>query len=130
MNAPVDVLAAERRCHCCGEPFACCRETYRGMTAPVDVLAAPLTELRIKWLAYLAAAHGETPWARMPTSDKAANRFTITKRPATHLTWRPMVDAGLITARFGQRNFREVPEWLFTITDAGRAALRAVGGDA
>lgn len=25
--------AAERRCHCCGEPFARCRDTYRSTTA-------------------------------------------------------------------------------------------------
>lgn len=48
-QAPVDVKADERRCHCCGEPFARCRETYRGTSSPVDVLApllAGVEELR------------------------------------------------------------------------------------
>lgn len=38
MSGPVDVLADDRRCHCCGESFARCRETYRGTNAAVDVL--------------------------------------------------------------------------------------------
>ncbi|HYG07314.1 MAG TPA: hypothetical protein VD865_13045 [Stenotrophomonas sp.] len=29
----------DRRCHCCGESIARCRETYRGMIAHIDVLA-------------------------------------------------------------------------------------------
>lgn len=96
-------------------------------TGRIDVLAVQMTELRIKWLAHLAQ-HGETPWSRMPKSDKAANRFARVKRAATNLTWRPMVEAGLITSRFGQRNTREQPDHLFAITDAGRAALARVGG--
>ncbi|WP_164171503.1 hypothetical protein [Stenotrophomonas maltophilia] len=39
MSAPVHVQPHEQRCHCCGESIERCRETYRGMSAPVDVLA-------------------------------------------------------------------------------------------
>lgn len=38
MSAHVDVQNG-RRCHCCGEAFDRCRETYRGTPATVDVLA-------------------------------------------------------------------------------------------
>lgn len=99
------------------------------MSAPVDVLAVSMTAMRVKWLAHLAA-HGETPWGQMPKSDRASNRFTRTKRSATNKTWRPMVEAGLITSRYGQRSFRDLPDHLFTITDAGRAALARVQGGA
>ncbi|HGM6612795.1 hypothetical protein [Stenotrophomonas maltophilia] len=39
MSAPVHVQPHKQRCHCCGESVDRCRETYRGMTASIDVLA-------------------------------------------------------------------------------------------
>jgi DNA-binding PadR family transcriptional regulator len=81
-----------------------------------------ITPMRAAWLAHLAL-HGETPWAKMPKSDKRPNRFAKVLRGATNQTWSPMVDAGWITLRCGQRNFREPMDHLFTITDAGRTAL-------
>lgn len=85
-----------------------------------------LSPLRLAWLAHLAK-FGETPWDRMPKSDKTSNRFTRTKRAATNQTWRPMVEAGWITSRWGQRNFRELPDFIFAITDAGREVLAKAG---
>jgi DNA-binding PadR family transcriptional regulator len=44
-------------------------------------------------------------------------------RHMTSKTWLPMVDAGLITARYGQRHYSELPDKLFTITEAGLAVV-------
>lgn len=88
-------------------------------------MSAPtLTPLRRAWLEHLAR-HGETPWGRMPRKATAANRFTRRHAAATNGTWRPMVEAGWIQARYGQRNFREQPDHLFTITVEGLEVLKA-----
>ncbi len=76
-----------------------------------------LTAGRLAWLRCLAAHGGEIPWTNMP---KQAG----TNTPMTNKTWLPLVDNELITARYGQRNFREREGWLFSITDKGIAALR------
>lgn len=84
----------------------------------------PITPARLRWLQVLAEQKhkgGEVPWDRMPKRSNCVG--SVTNR-----TWRPMVDAGLITARFGQRHFSEMPDWLFAITDAGRAAIAKATG--
>lgn len=80
-----------------------------------------VTPTRLRWLQHLAK-HGETPWGRMPKRDNALGAVT-------NGTWKPMVDAGLITARYGQRGFREPVDWLFSITDVGRAAIDKAEGE-
>jgi len=74
-----------------------------------------MTPTRLLWLQQLAK-QGETRWERMP---KRKNGLGV----VTNKTWRPMVNAGLITARYAQRHFSEPMDWLFAITDAGRAAI-------
>ena len=85
----------------------------------------PITPARLRWLQHLAKqTHkgGEVPWSRMPARENGLGA-------CTSQTWRPMVDAGLITQRFGQRHFTEPVDHLFAITDAGRAAIaKATGG--
>jgi hypothetical protein len=80
----------------------------------------PVTPTRLRWLQHLAK-HGESRWERMPKRENGLGAVT-------NATWRPMVAAGLITARYGQRHFSEPTDWLFTITDAGRAAIAKATG--
>lgn len=87
------------------------------MSARHTLGLCPITPARLLWLQHLAK-HGETPWGRMPKNSSNGS-----PRHMTSKTWRPMVDAGLITSRFGTRHFSEFPDHLFTITDAGRAAI-------
>lgn len=85
-----------------------------------------ITPTRLAWLQHLAKqTHkgGEVPWGKMPKSTGAGNRG------CTNQTWRPMLTAGLITARCGQRHFTESTDWLFAITDAGRAAIATTTKD-
>lgn len=86
----------------------------------------PITPTRLRWLEHLAKqSHkgGEVPWSKMPGRINGMGG-------ATNQTWRPMVAAGLITQRFGQRHFTEPVDHLFAITDAGRAAIAAAKGAA
>lgn len=79
-------------------------------------MSAPaITATRLAWLRHLAA-HGPTPWARMPLKVN-------TRSGVSNQTWAPMRDAGWITAEFKAPDFRRRPDHWFTITDAGRAVL-------
>lgn len=70
----------------------------------------PLTENRLRWLRRLAT-RGPCTWGQMP---KQAND----RRSSTHMTWRPLEHAGLITAEWKEIN--GVNDWTFAITDEGR----------
>lgn len=59
----------------------------------------PITPARLLWLQCLAK-DGETPWGRMPKNSNNGS-----PRHMTNKTWRPMVEAGLITSRYGTDSF-------------------------
>lgn len=82
-----------------------------------------LTESRRAWLRYLAA-HGETEWNRMPRRKQVSNRPVAA---LTNRTWRPMQVNGLIEARYYAPSPLKQTAWYFKITDAGVAALDALG---
>jgi len=82
-----------------------------------------ITATRLLWLRCLVKS-GELPRAKMPGRVNGLGAVTSA-------TWRPMVDAGLITARFGTRHFSQPNDWLFAITDAGRVLFsKLVGSNA
>lgn len=76
--------------------------------------AVRMTPKRQEWLALLVE-RGEWPWHLMP---KGAGGRAVSSR-----TWQPMTEAGWITARLDIWSFSHGVDWLFTITDAGRAQL-------
>lgn len=82
-----------------------------GLSGDASV-AIPLSATRIIWLEH-CAKHGETAWSAMPRSKRG--------RPVTNLTWRPMIDHGLLAGKYKTVGYRT--DWFFAITDAGRAAL-------
>lgn len=85
-----------------------------------------LTETKLLWLHHLAKADARQPevrWEKMPR--------TVTGKTVSNRTWKPMAEAGLITARFGSVYCLDPLDWLFSITNAGRAAIaRATGTQA
>lgn len=74
-----------------------------------------ITPARLQWLQHLAK-FGTTAWGRMPKRSNGLGAMT-------NQTWRPMVAAGLIEAKYHAPTWRDVVDHHFTITDAGRAAL-------
>jgi hypothetical protein len=69
-----------------------------------------MTPCRMRWLLALADCKPKS-WARMPYGSNK--------------TWRPMVDAGLISAHYGPVPGKPwIKDQVFTITDAG---LNAIG---
>lgn len=77
------------------------------------------TAAQLTWLRHLAA-HGETGWNRMP---RRGGSFDSRLASLTNRTWRPMIAAGWIEAKYYQPNFRMTQEHYFTITEAGRKIL-------
>lgn len=73
-----------------------------------------ITEVRLRWLQHLAK-NGPTSWSRMP---RKAGGQSISNQ-----TWRPMVDAGLISAEYRSPNFSQPKDWWFAITEVGTAAI-------
>lgn len=82
--------------------------------------AVKLTPTRLAWLAHLAK-FGETAWDRMPA--RSNGNGSVTNR-----TWAPLVDAGLIEARYYAPNFASRTDYYFKITDVGRVALAKLEG--
>ena len=76
----------------------------------------PLPPNRIRWLQVLRD-HGRCHWAQLA-------RRPGDGRSTSHLTWRPMEKAGLITATFEG----EPMTWWFELTPKGARVLRMVTG--
>lgn len=71
-----------------------------------------LTTTRLRWLKQLRYG-GKTRWGKMPMT--VGRRVGFVSRQ----TWRPMVDAGLITAEFDRG------DWWFRITADGLIRLES-----
>lgn len=81
-----------------------------------------LTPVRRLWLEKLATSNHPVPWKYMPKRTGCASAVT-------NQTWRPMIEAGLITGKYECRDFRVGHDWYFEITDAGRALLASEAQD-
>jgi hypothetical protein len=69
-----------------------------------------LSAIRVRWLLMLSSTR---------TLSRKQLNAAAQLRPATYRTWYPMVEHGLIEARFDR-------EWWFQITEKGRQALERV----